>query len=67
MTDRPSLDRSGEIYNGWHVYHDPGATMDQAYRAERWGSGISAGTLDEIRRLVDEKVREAAANGRPDL
>jgi hypothetical protein len=67
MADRPSPDRHGEIYNGWHVYHDPTAPVDRAYRAERWGTGISAGTLDAIRRLVDDKVSEAAARGRFDL
>lgn len=53
-------------YRGWEIGRGPDHPATGRWRARRFGVGMSAGTEEQLRRMIDARVTdEEKARGRP--
>jgi len=50
-------------YRGWKITYDEGRPITGRYEAESFGVGLSAGSLDALKRMVDTRIRDYPPNG----
>ena len=49
--------RQGECYKGWRIFYKP--VGSQHWRAEQYGIGMCANSVEALKRMIDVRVKEA--------